>query len=505
VGSEAGGEPPSSQVAMSTTSRVMRGALLLLSTQPITWASSLLLTIFIPRLLDSRSLGEYTVAATLAGLVGALVSLGIPTVLTRRIAAQPASAAADVTASLLLLVGLGVLASVVAVALVQVIEPFDVSTLLLVLVFLGMIVSGVHGVLNSALTGFQRMGRYAWGNALLVASSAVLSIALIALGGGTIGLAVAGLVPLAVMAVISWRWLGVGINRSGMRPDALVKLAALGLPFLAWNILVRLRSDGDALVLGAMLSIEAVGWWAVALRVVSIPIFVPTLIIMPLLPALSQIVDDLAAFTMTLRRTFELTLIVTVGVSAAILAFAPVVPSILGWSAEYQPAVPVMQVLIFFFPLLSIGMVFGTGLIALGDERRLLAANVGATIVQYGLFLVAVPIARAWFDNGVLGVAISRVISELVMLAAAQILLPRGIITWRVWLFAVRVLLAGGALVAASLPLIDLAWPLAAVVGGLAYVLALFLVRAVRPSDVVTIAAWMKARGGRSSGVHGER
>src|SRR6266511_1001761 len=76
----------------STTRRVLGGALMLLSTQPITWTSSLLLTIFIPRLLDSRSLGEFTIAVTLAALVGEVVSLGVPTVLTRRIAAQPATA-----------------------------------------------------------------------------------------------------------------------------------------------------------------------------------------------------------------------------------------------------------------------------------------------------------------------------------------------------------------------------------------------------------------------------
>src|SRR3954464_14828211 len=101
-----------------------------------------------------------------------------------------------------------------------------------------------------------------------------------------------------------------------------------------------------------MLNVEAVGWWSAALRIVSIPIFVPTLLVTPLLPALSQIVGDREAFATTLRRSFELTLVVTVGASAAIFAFAPVVPSILGWAPEYQAVVPLMQVLIFFFPLL---------------------------------------------------------------------------------------------------------------------------------------------------------
>jgi len=49
---------------------------------------------------------------------------------------------------------------------------------------------------------------------------------------------------------------------------------------------------------------------------------VPTLIVTPLMPALSQIVGQREAFAQTVRRAYELTLIVTMGVSAGIFAFA---------------------------------------------------------------------------------------------------------------------------------------------------------------------------------------
>lgn len=63
-------------------------------------------------------------------------------------------------------------------------------------------------------------------------------------------------------------------------------LVKLGLPFVAWNVLVRVRSDLDSIVLGSLLSIQAVGWWSAAQRIVSIPIFVPVMVTTPLLPAL---------------------------------------------------------------------------------------------------------------------------------------------------------------------------------------------------------------------------
>jgi O-antigen/teichoic acid export membrane protein len=482
-----------SETGASPIHRVMRGALMLLSTQPITWASSLLMTIFIPRLLDSRSFGEYTVAVTLSGLLGAVVSLGVPTVLTRRIAAHPETARTDCTTALTLLVGLGIVVMVVGLAVVPATGLLEISTPLLVLAFVGMVVVQGQNVLNAALVGLQWMGRYAWSNALLSVCITVVSLIILVLGGGAFGFALAAVVPLLVVVAGVWVWFGLGLDWSGTNRQSLLRFATMGLPFLAWGVLVRFRSEGEMLFLGSMLSVETVGWWNVAMRIVVIPLFVPTLIVTPLMPALSQIVDDHAAFAATLRRSFELTVVVAVGASAAIFAFAPVVPSVLGWAPEYQAAVPLMQVLVLFFPLASISMVFGTGLMALGDERRLLLANVAATALQYILLVPAVPLATAWIGNGALGAACTRVASELVMLAAVQVLLPRGMVTLGTWLFAGRVLVASAVMVAVSTLLLSVAWPLAALAGGLAYLGTLFVVRAARPSDVRLMIAWASA------------
>lgn len=491
------GAMSSSHVASSTTRRVIRGALILLSTQPVTWAASLLLVIFVPRLLDSRELGEYQMAVSLEGVLIALLSLGIPSVLTRRLASHPETAKRDISTALTLLIGLGTLGSIVVLLVVPATGLLPISTPLLALVLVVMVLTQFQSVLHAALTGFQRMGGFAWSNAATAASTALLAIAFISMGWGNLGFVAGGLVPLLIVTTFFWVRLGIGFDRTGMRRPALLGLAGLGLPFLGWEILVRLRTEGEALVLGTILTVEAVGWWSAAMRVVAIPVFVPTLIVTPLMPALSQIVDDREAFASTLRRAFELTLIVTMGASAGIFAFAPIVPSVLGWAPEYQATVPLMQVLVCFFPLLSMGMVFGAAMVALGEERRLLAANIGATVVQYGLVFALVPVAAVWLGNGAIGAAVGRVLSEVVMLVAAQFILPRGALTLGMWLFAVRVLLAGVILVAVAtflLPLAGWLWPLAAVGGGLAYLVALFVLRTIRTSDVQLGVSWVAGR-----------
>ena len=173
--------------AASTTHRVIRGALILLSTQPVTWAASLLLVIFVPRLLDSRALGEYQMAVSLEGVLIALLSLGVPSVLTRRIASSPETASARP------LDGPGAAG-----------WPRDTrggpgpaggprdrpAPGLDAAAGAGADRDGADPVPDRAALGPDRVpadGRFAWSNAVTAVSTALLAILFISLGGGNLG------------------------------------------------------------------------------------------------------------------------------------------------------------------------------------------------------------------------------------------------------------------------------------------------------------------------------
>jgi O-antigen/teichoic acid export membrane protein len=273
-----------------------------------------------------------------------------------------------------------------------------------------------------------------------------------------------------------------GITRAGI-----LALVTAGLPFLAWDLLLRVRGDVDAIVLGSLLSVEAAGWWSAAQRIASIPVFVPVLVMTPLLPALAGVKADREVFARTLRRAFELTVIVTTGISAALAAFAPLVPTTLGWSPDYSAAVPLIQLSSPTLILVSISMVLGTALIALGDERRWLLANVVATVAQFVVLFAVIPLAEERLGNGAIGAAVARITAESIMLLSAQILLPRGMIGWGAWLFVARVAVVGIAATAAVLPLVERSMIVAGALWVLTYGVGLLILRVVRPSDLATV------------------
>src|SRR5688572_21020738 len=57
---------------------VARGALALLSTQPLTWLGGLLTAALVPRFLGDERLGQLTLALVIAGFASTVTVMGIP-------------------------------------------------------------------------------------------------------------------------------------------------------------------------------------------------------------------------------------------------------------------------------------------------------------------------------------------------------------------------------------------------------------------------------------------
>ncbi|MCC6173972.1 MAG: oligosaccharide flippase family protein [Chloroflexi bacterium] len=480
---------------VSPAGRVARGALALLSTQPITWACSLLLTIYVPRYLSDAALGQFAMAGTVFGIVGTVLALGIPTALVRVVAKQPEAAGRIGTSALALLLGLSALGGGAVALVVGWWHVLDLPSALIVVALLGMLAAQAQSVLLSVLNGQERLGAYAWINAGAVALGSLASVAALVAGGGVVAYMSIGALATCVATVVGWHMTRLRVSCEHLSPASLLSLARSGLPFLGSTLTFRIRGDAEVFLLGVLLSVEAVGWWTAAGRIIFVPLFIPTLLVTPLLPALTRLTDDRDAFDRTLCRTLEIGILVTFGACGAIYAFAPAVPGTLGWAAEYRATVPLIEALAFVTPLVALGMILGTALIALGKEHRWFVAGALAT----GAYLVLLPLSiaafGAWDDNGALGAAAVKVLVEVMMVGGALVLLPREIVRDLPWRIGAKTLLASLALVLVArsvLPLsVPLALPLAIVAAGLVYGASLLVLRAVTLHDLSQVTGFL--------------
>jgi O-antigen/teichoic acid export membrane protein len=290
---------------------------------------------------------------------------------------------------------------------------------------------------------------------------------------------------IVAFAVYGWRRLRIGLFAKGFSPGRWPRLAGGGIPFAAAALTVGLYGGIDNVLLGFFARAEVAGWYAAAYRIISVPVFIPTLLITPLFPALSRQATDRDGFRQTVQRCLTAMLYTSLPICAVLIALAPSVPSTLRWAPSFANSIPLIQILALHQPLVATDMVLVTALAALGRERRWLWVTAFLAIANPASNLVLIPLFETHAQNGAIGAAIATVATEAMAFVGALLLLPRMTVHAHTFGIGLRAGMAalGAGLVAAELRQISL--PLAvvasaAVYGGLGAALRLWTRRDLR-------------------------
>lgn len=471
---------------------VTRGALALLSTQPLTWAGSLLTTIAVPRLLGAEGLGEFTIAFTIVTFAATATSLGVSEYFVRRAAQSPATLRQDTGVALLVQTTTTLLGALVIVLL----GAFGAFALLdfrlLIVSLLIMVVTPAQTVLLSSFRGRELHRQYAWFNALGGVAAQVLGVLALIVGGDVFVYTFI----VGASAVVST---AVGWKLSGLRPTlpsldrSLVRevrdFITGGFPFLILTLTVAITGGIDRVLLGLFVPAAEVGWYAAAYRIFSIPIFMPTLIMTPLFPALSRSVNSPDTIRRIITRTLRVVLLLMVPMTAGIVVVAPAIPSLFGWPADFDNAISLMIILSIQLPIIAVDMVFGVVLMAIGRQSGWVVVGLVAAAAKILLDLLAIPMFENIASNGAVGASIVTLAIEGLMFGGALILLPKHLLDLRVAWDAARILIAGVATVVVGTLLLPTALALAIVGGALAYVGVAVGLRVLAVEDLQPLSA----------------
>jgi O-antigen/teichoic acid export membrane protein len=467
---------------------VARGALTLLSTQPITWAATVASAIYLPRFLGDKHLGEWVLLWTIAGLVGTAASLGVPDFLVRHVATQPrARGAADAAAALVLVV---ISTSAAGLLLWAIVAMFDVAIpegRLLPVALCGGIIGVAQGILLALLRGHERYARFAWLNASFAAIGTAAGILVLALGGDLAAFMVTTVASLLIGTGITASRSGIAFGPAAIDPRVMLRLVRGGAPFLGWNVALRVYGEIDKILLALFATEAVIGWYASAYRIVLVPAFVSNLVVTPLLPVLSRTAGDRAVFQDTLRRSVDLILIATVPAAALTIGLAPSIPGALHWPIGFQNSIALMTILAFHVPIAAVDMVLGTALIALHRQNRWLLVAVMAIAFNTSLNLVTIPLLQATTGNGAIAAAVVTVLTELLMLGGALTLLPRGMIGRAFATTALRLLPGGVAAAAIASVLQNVSLPAAGAAGATAYLILALVLGGIRLDELTSV------------------
>jgi O-antigen/teichoic acid export membrane protein len=480
---------------MSRTGRtVLRNAGALFVSQVITWSLTLALTIFLPRYLGAENVGRLILANSIWAVTMVFITFGMDVHVTKEVARRPERLRELLGTSFALrgaMFVLGLAGVLVYTRLAG--YPAETVTMIWIVAAASAFTMFGNG-LQAVLQGVERMEYIALGAiagkavyslgaiALMLAGMDVFAVAAMTIAGALVTL----LVELTLVARLAR---APDALRSKLRPtwsEARVMMRA-SVPYLLSDAFLVTYSQADVVLLSLLVNEQAVGWYGSARQLFGTLLFVPTIIVTALFPALSRLhATEPAVLRQYMRRSFDVLIILSIPVGLGTLVIAnPLVVPLFG--SGFVNSGPVLAVLGVVMIVTSQNMLVGRFLIATDRQRQWITAQAAMGLGTILLNLVLVPWSQRVFANGALGGALSYVVTESVLLTAGILLLPKGSLTGNNASVAARSLVAGFAMVGAAWWLRDMFLLLPVVGGGAVYLIALWALRAV-PADELRYA-----------------
>lgn len=218
----------------------------------------------------------------------------------------------------------------------------------------------------------------------------VVAVAAALAGMGVWSLVVQTLVTAAVSLIILWAsspWK----PKFTFSPDSFKRLWAVGSSVMGIELVGVIGSQADRLLIGSFLGAEALGFYFLAMRIVSILVELFSSVFSAVsLTAFSKIKNDRSLLFSWFYRFVGLSSAVTVPIFAIAAATSPVlIPMIFGqeWTGSVLP----FQILTCLGALNSVAYFDRSVLIATGNSRAALLLTVGQAVLGIALICIALP------------------------------------------------------------------------------------------------------------------
>jgi len=461
--------------------------------QALGWIGAIALALALPRYLGDVGLGKFAFAFAITRLVGLTAELGTATYLAKTIA-QDRSRASGLAAALVLRLPLGAIAALMAMAVARSGAHDAASIRVVDVLAYGLIVDAALTVVQGALQGHGRMRAYATCGLVSKLGFGALGTAAVMSGGGPVGVALSWVGAQTVALAVGFAFLGP-VRLEGARELGAWRTVLLGgLPFFIWQGALMVYGQIDAVILSFVSGDAAVGWYSAAYRIVTIPGALPTILMTVLLPALAAAAVEPARLRRLTRRAVEAAIVLTVPTAIGTAVLAAQIIDAVGYPAAFQHSVVLIILLAPSLPLVAVDMMVGTALNASDRQRRWAMVAVAAAVLNPLVNIVAIPLAHERWGNGAIAAAGVTTATELFLLVAGILLLPRRTLDRATLGFAARVGAAGAVMGLALIPARDLPIIVPVTLGAVVYCLASLALRTVTADDLRQIARHVRPR-----------
>jgi O-antigen/teichoic acid export membrane protein len=467
-------------------SYIKKNLFALLVTQVATWVISLVMLTVVPDYLGDGGFGALTYATAFVGFFTLAAELGTPPYLTKEVARDHSIVGSYVFNTLLMKVVLTLVLSGVAVALARLLGNSGDLLMLIAIGCFGMLCTVLNDVLTSALMGMERMAKPAAFFTIQIYVGSVGGLIVLFLGGGLIlysaVYALAGVIPVVANSVLLWPRM-----RGHLRIDLGIwrTVAIGGFPLMVLVVFNRIYGTIDIPILQQIAGEDTVGWYGVAYRWASIPVFISTAVMGAFFPQFSAHgVAVTAEFSRLVNRAIRLVLFVAIPSAVGIAMVAGDLIAMFYNGDTYDPSIVLIQILAIHIPMATMDTILAMALIASDRQHRYIYVAGLAAVLNPIACVFAIHAAMSAFDNGAIGAAIVTVGTELFIMTGALLLRPPGVMDRATVIGVARFAAAGLAMVPALLLGGGLPLGIKVVIGVVCYLAASVAFGAISVTDL---------------------
>ncbi len=369
----------------------------------------------------------------------------------------------------------------------------------LALVVAGSAIGAMIGASLDVIRGFERTDITAYSQFGWQFLIALLTIPTLLLGGRLRSVLIAQACAAAITLALVWRSVRrIDIGTLSFRRDTLKQLLADGTPFLYLGLTMALQPNVDGAFLLNLAPAEAVGWYAAARKLIGVLIYPASALTTALYPTLSRLYsENPQAYRETASSALRATAVLVMPITLGCALYAEVGIRIFS-KQSFGPAETDLQVLAIFVLACYFSMVLGCALSAAGRSRAWAGAQFLCVVVSAIFDPILVPWFQTHMGNGGLGVCVSSVASEILMVAAGIWISPRGIFGRPLVRQLLLTVLAGLAMVAVARLLSRLTPFVAAPIAVMAYAGCLWLTGGLTKEHLQMFSQMVRRKGQRA-------
>ncbi len=463
----------------SNIKSVARNTAVMLAAQAITWASSFILMMFLPKYLGSNAYGELYLAVSIATMFQVIIEFGGQYQITKEVSRAHEDAPhvlVNAAVSRILLWALSIF------LMIEFCRAVNYSWQVIVLVAIlgtAKLWEGINNLLRNTYQGFEKMEYPSIGSVAERVFLMITAVTFLLAGFGQIMIASLMAISTLINFLISASFAKKIISfLPKIDFDKAKSLLKAGVPYFMWSLFATIYYRVDAIMLSLMTVYSVVGWYGAAYKLFDVLMFFPSIFSQALFPVLTKISDSgKKSLTNAVQRSLDVILFVGIPVSILLFMFAGQITAFLFGLKEYQNTIIILKIFSLGLILVYIDFVLGGTVLAI-DKQKLWSVIAGAAVIlNIGLNYFLIKYFQSFSGNGGIGAAIATIITEAFIMCSAVLIL-RGKLSGGIRFNLIFKEAFSGGIMAAAIDMLNAAstnWIIIAVSGLTIYLLVLFL------------------------------